>query len=357
MSYYILPKNINIIDVNPIISPHECKPYLSNSFLNYYLEIKKQVNEMFALSVDTSDNTFDDAVKLINPYEFIFSKVPGSNFSVSKLKPKTNLFYDLFEILNNIDLFNNFKNVSIKSLHISHNYNDLVDCFEIFREEFNDEINVLDFIDIDNNLPENYFEYIFYDTNIFNENEYFISLVKVLIIILKNQKYKGNAIIKLKETLHKPAIDFLYLLTSFYDKVYISKPNTNNITSFDKYIVCKSYRYDESDRCYLKLNIIKLVVILKKKDDKNIIDILGRDIPYYFKNKIDELNIIIGHQQIEALDQIISIFKHINKNDKIENIKKSNIQKSVSWCEKHKIPCNKFTEKINMFLPIINETM
>jgi hypothetical protein len=75
-------------------------------------------------------------------------------------------------------------------------------------------------------------------------------------------------------------------------------------------------------------------------------------VPYYFKNKIDDLNIIIGQQQIEALDQIISLFKNKN-NDKIETIKKSNIQKSVFWCEKYNIPCNKFTEKINIFLPIM----
>jgi hypothetical protein len=80
-------------------------------------------------------------------------------------------------------------------------------------------------------------------------------------------------------------------------------------------------------------------------------------IDYYFKSKIDDLNIIIGQQQLEALDQIITIYKNKNKNDKIENIKKNNIQKSVLWCEKYKIPCNKFSEKINIFLPIINESI
>ena len=77
------------------------------------------------------------------------------------------------------------------------------------------------------------------------------------------------------------------------------------------------------------------------------------DLPYYFTTKLDDMNITIGQQQLEALDQIISILKNKNKDDKIETIKKSNIQKSVSWCEKYKIPCNKFTEKINIFLPII----
>ena len=36
-------------------------------------------------------------------------------------------------------------------------------------------------------------------------------------------------------------------------------------------------------------------------------------------------------------------------------MKKCNIQKSVSWCEKLKIPCNKFSEKTNIFLPIIKD--
>ena len=35
--------------------------------------------------------------------------------------------------------------------------------------------------------------------------------------------------------------------------------------------------------------------------------------------------------------------------------RKNNIQKSVNWCEKFKIPCNKFSEKINIFLPIIKK--
>jgi hypothetical protein len=67
------------------------------------------------------------------------------------------------------------------------------------------------------------------------------------------------------------------------------------------------------------------------------------------------MNIIIGQQQLESLDMIINIIKNKNKEDKIETIKKTSIQKSVSWCEKYKIPCNKFSEKTNIFLPINKE--
>jgi hypothetical protein len=102
------------------------------------------------------------------------------------------------------------------------------------------------------------------------------------------------------------------------------------------------------------MNYYKLFIFLKKLDNKHIKEVLDFNVPYYFKNKIDDLNIIIGQQQIESLNQIISLYKNKNKDDKIESIKKNNIQKSVSWCEKYKIPCNKFSEKINIFLPINN---
>ena len=67
------------------------------------------------------------------------------------------------------------------------------------------------------------------------------------------------------------------------------------------------------------------------------------------------MNIISGQQQLESLDLIINILKNKNKEEKIETMRKTNIHKSVLWCEKHKIPCNKFTEKTNIFLPINKE--
>jgi hypothetical protein len=108
---------------------------------------------------------------------------------------------------------------------------------------------------------------------------------------------------------------------------------------------------------YYKCNYYRLIVFLKKLEDKNIVSILDFDIPNYFLMKIDDMNIIIGQQQLESLDMVINILKNKNREDKIETIKKSNIQKSVAWCEKYKIPCNRFSEKINIFLPINKEAV
>lgn len=355
MSYYILPKNMNIINVNPTASNLKCNPYISQSFIHYYSETKTYILNMFTSDIDLSDNTFEDAIKLINPYEFIYSKVPGSNFSVSKLKPKSNIFYDLFEIYHNLHFFDNFKSLPMKSLHISPNFSDSIDCCELFREGYIDENMALTNLECNVDVTPFMYDYIFFECNTDNINDYFMSLINIIIFIFKNQNGGGNIIIKIKDMTYKPVIDCLYLLTSLYDKVYITKPNTSNIISHDKYIVCKSFQLDKISNTYLKYNFFKLIVFIKKMDKQNIISILDCDIPYIFRNKLDDLNIIIGQQQIEALDQIVNIFKNKHKNhyDKIESIKKSNIQKSVYWCEKHKIPCNKFTEKINIFLPIM----
>jgi hypothetical protein len=231
MSYYILPKNINNIYVEPECSYELSIPYISFSLLNYYSLIKTQIIEMFTNDFDLSQNSFDCACKLINPYEFIFSKVPGSKYSVSKFKTKTNIFYDLLEISSNLNIFEPFKTKQpIQFLHISPNHDDSIECFEIFRENYSDIHLYFKNFDIDNNVSnETKFDFIFYETITSN---YFISLVQSIIIILRNQNFNGTSIIKISDVFHKPVIDILYLLSSLYEKVYICKPNTNTSKLF-----------------------------------------------------------------------------------------------------------------------------
>ena len=49
--------------------------------------------------------------------------------------------------------------------------------------------------------------------------------------------------------------------------------------------------------------------------------------------------------------QILQVgnFEDINKS-KMDTIKKINIQKCILWCDKYKIPSNKITDKVNIFL-------
>ena len=364
MSYYMLPKNNNIINVNPSDSYDDLlKPYISHSLYHYYNQTRNEIEKICSNENGISTNCFDELIKIVNHYEYIFSKVPGSNFSVSKLKPKSNLFYDFLEVSSTINIFESFKNQSVKTLHFTPNYNDTIECFEMLRENFSDENVYYDEHIYYNEINENNMKYIenikfnflFVEADSSNFKKYITNLIECVMLIFKNQEAGGTCVIKLNHIFHKQVVDILYLLSSLYEKVYILKPNTSNITSFDKYIVCKNFQKNESKNTYYKCNYYRLIVFLKKLENKNIVSILDFDIPNYFLTKINDMNIIIGQQQLESLDTIINILKNKNKENKIETIKKSNIQKSVVWCEKYKIPCNRFSEKINIFLPINKE--
>ena len=355
MSYYILPKNNNIIIVDPHIGLTSLKPYISHSLYNFYNNVKKQI---ILMGSDLSYNDYEEIITTVNPYEYIFSKVPGSKFSVSKLKPKTNMFYEYLEITSTLNIFEPFKNKTIKSLHISSSCDDSIDCIEMIRENYTeDEIFSFETINDEmyKSIIEENFDFMFFDKKCDNINNYIINLIEFIMLILRFQRSNGVSIIKIDYVFHKPIVDMMYLITSLFDKVFVIKPNTSNITTFEKYLVCKGFISNENKLELYKQNYIKLNNFIKNLPHENVSTIISNNIPYYFINKIDDMNCIIGQQQLEALDLIISIFKHTNKEDKIEIIKKINIQKSVNWCEKFQIPYNKFSDKTNIFLPIIRE--
>ena len=358
MSYFLLPKIINNINIIPQHSEsnEKYKPYISNSLFNYYNDIYEQIISCIDIT-DLSSNSLIDLVKIVNPYEYIFSKVPSSKFSVSKLKTKTNLFYEFLEIATTLNIFDSYKNNKINTLHFTQNKNDTIECFEMIRENYNDEIKYFDEINDETikSIGDEKFDFLFFEAKTNNLDNYIISLIEILMVILRNQESNGSCIIKIEQTFHKPVIDFLYFLSSLYDKTFILKPNTSNVTTFEKYIICKNFQIDENKKTQNIINYYTFSIFLKKLEGNKIISILDCEVPYYFLTKVDDMNIIIGQQQLESLDMIINIIKNKNKEDKIETIKKTSIQKSVSWCEKYKIPCNKFSEKTNIFLPINKE--
>jgi hypothetical protein len=359
MSYYILPKINFLIIVNPQYDIDECKIIISYSLYNFYNNIKKQI-EAITLQETNIVNTYEEIIKIVNPYEYIFSKVPGSNFSVSKLKPNTNIYYDFLEIILTFNILDAFKNKSINFLNVTPYYQDSSDCIEMLRENYKDDtihnFNNNTIKEICKTINDSNFDIMFFNKYYSDVNSYIIYFIETIMLILRYQLPGGTSIIKIDYIFHKPIIDLLYLLSSLFKKVYIIKPNSSNITTFDKYVVCKNYNIISEEKIEIyKNNYQKFNNFINKINNKNITSIIDNNIPYYFINKLDDINIIIGQQQLESLDLLINVLKNKNREEKIENIKKNNIQKSVYWCEKFKIPCNKFSEKTNIFLPIIKE--
>jgi hypothetical protein len=115
-----------------------------------------------------------------------------------------------------------------------------------------------------------------------------------------------------------------------------------------KYIVCINYQTINPTDSINVMNIIE-------NNTSNIIDstyklheILNNPIPHYIITKVQEFNIIVHKEELEIINLIINIYKN-KKIQKFELINKTNINKSIQWCEKHKIPYNNFNEQINIF--------
>jgi hypothetical protein len=358
MSYYIIPKTNNDVYLNPIsrVDALSCDdaldiPYISHTLYNYYNEAINELNLFFAHNMN--DNvTLEYFIKIINPYEYIFSIVPGSKFSVGKLKPNTNLFYDLLEIITTLNVLDS-RLLEMQSLIITPNHEDVIQCVELLRENSND-INDY-FNEIKDTLVTSkkgsHYNFIFFEAYNSAHHVYISNLIHIIMVIFKRMSSGGTCIIKIDCIFHKPVIDALYLLTSCFEKVYIIKPNTNNVTTFEKYIVCKHFLINENKRNVYNKNYDMLANYL----NTNILALINTNTPCHFINKLNDINTIIGQQQLEALHHILNILKSRNKDDKIDLLKKTHIQKSVIWCEKFKLPCNKFTEKTNIFLPIIKD--
>ncbi len=362
MNYTILPKK-HIIPTNiihPTYLEFPLTPYVSHSALYYYNDVIRQLEK---LKEKSPTNLIDYEVirKTTNTYEFLFSKVPGTKFSVSKLKPANNIFYVFLELIISSNVIDYFQNKNIKTIHFTSKNDSTIDCLNMLRDEHNDlhysyeykninELFVGKNIDV---IMQNSIDFLYFqleEEDYSNIENYICGFLSILCNTLVYQRNEGIAIIKLDAILHKPIIEIIYLYTCIYEKVYIVKPNSTNIGNNERFLICKQFNSKMQNQDMLKK--IYTIVSRPQTIKNRLHSILTCELPYYFINKIEESNASIGYQQIEQIDQILNIIKNKNKEDKLDNLKKNNIQKCIQWCEKFKIPHNKFVEKNNIFLAL-----
>ena len=161
------------------------------------------------------------------------------------------------------------------------------------------------------------------------------------------QKKNGSFIIKIFDCFMKHTLELIYLLSSCYSEVYITKPQTSRYANSEKYLVCKGFLFKDDDHIEYFKNNLKKIIELNETDF--IESFLNLDISYYFLNKLEEHNAIFGQQQIETINNTINLIENTNKNDKIDQLLKNNIQKSMNWCIKYNVPYNIINQN-NVFL-------
>ena len=176
----------------------------------------------------------------------------------------------------------------------------------------------------------------------FNNQEIQISrlLFAQVAFALGIQKRGGSFILKIFDCFMQHSIDILAILSSFYEKVYITKPQTSRYANSEKYVVCKGFLYSSNEEFIgdLRETFIKMAVM---KDtaacEYRICRFLNVPLNVFFISRIEELNAIFGQQQIENIYNTISLIESKNKGEKIITLVKGNIEKCIYWCMKHNI--------------------
>ena len=377
---FFLPKYTDVCDTTPTIN---------KTLMSYLTGIKTEI--------DNRQDDWDRFKKYTNPYEYIHTCVPNTNQSVSKLKPLSRSYYKMLELCGLLDLVSVLP-ANCRTFHIAEGPGGFIEAICALRKNPDDEYVGITLID-DNNYsvpgwkksqkflernPNVYIEtgetqtgdimspdnlrYCFdvyresvdlvtadggFDFSIdFNHQESVSSklIFSQIAFAAAVQKDGGNFVIKFFDTFTQVSLDMIYLLSLLYEEVYFVKPTTSRYANSEKYLVCKRFRTPH-DRVALIDSFIRVFETFSQGDILS--NLLTIQIPYMFSCKVQEFNAIFGQQQIETISTTLNLIDN-NKFERLEALKKTNIQKCVAWCQKYDVPFNKSITNSNIFLPAKN---
>jgi len=376
MTYYLLPRS-NFLSqkyIDCITDDSVPTPVISNSLSTYLYEIKEELEK--------NEKDWDIFKKYTNPYEYIHSQIPQKKRCVSKYKPLSRSYFKMIEMIQLFDLY--FNASPIHTFHLAEGPGGFIEALCGIRRCPQDTYVGMTILDSNNdpNIPawkktehflrqnrnvyiekgetgtgnilslEN-LEYCVekyggsmdlvtadggFDFSLdFNQQEIIIArlLYAQIAFALLTQKRGGTFILKIFDAFMQHSIDLLYILSTFYEKTYIIKPQTSRYANSEKYVVCKGFLFETSETFYPILHRAFEKMMATEQYIHRFINI---PLSINFVTRVEEYNAIFGQQQIENIYYTISLIKNKNRQDKIDNLIKTNIQKCITWCIKYNVP-------------------
>jgi len=364
-------------------------PILSNSLSYYLYDIKERI--------DAYEYEWDVFKRYTNPYEYIHTSVPQKRKSVSKHKPLSRSYFKMIELTIFFKLIET--DSPIKSFHLAEGPGGFIEAMVHMRRRKDDQYIGMTILDNDNDssipswkksenfLRDNTNVYIekgvtetgdilsldnflycmekyassmdiitgdggFDFSMDFNKQETHISnlLFAQIAFALCMQKQNGSFILKIFDSFMQHTIDLIAILSSFYEKVYITKPQTSRYANSEKYLVCRGFLHDSNEefKPFLYSAFKKMV----EQDHTNHVHrFLNSPLSNFFTTRIEEYNAIFGQQQIENIYYTISLIENKHKSEKIDTLIKQNAQRCINWCIKYNIDHNQLlTSTSNCFL-------
>ena len=137
------------------------------------------------------------------------------------------------------------------------------------------------------------------------------------------QKMGGCFVLKIFDCFTAATVDLLYILSSFYEKVYISKPFTSRYANSEKYLICKNFLFNDNTQFYDKIHLAFSSLLAASSAaaaaatdiNKPSADLshakcrrfLNIPISNFFITHIEEYNSIFGQQQLENINKTITL--------------------------------------------------
>lgn len=377
------------------------KLYKKNNQLN-----EKLNNHKNKIDIIYNDNAclWDNIKKFSNEYEFIYTNSLDNFKNVSNIYAISRSYFKLWEILhdfslneNNIIKYN--KDEEFVTCHLAEGPGGFIECIykyilKYFTNDFsNIKIYGSTLISNNNNIPKwkikknirNNYNIILNNSIDENGDLYCINQVELLIekvgnnncnfitadggfdfsnnynnqeknfmnlfiseiyIILNLLKQDGNGLIKIYDIYSKNSIKVLYILSLFFEKIYIIKPLTSRPANSEKYILCNKFNKNENYYFYLK--ILKNIIITKNLELLNNNNII---VSFHFLYKIYNYNKWYTNRQINYITKTINYidqYKNLNQNDKQDIVNSNNIdffnnlyhinkKLCIQWCKKYNI--------------------
>ncbi len=379
MSYYSIPKiqfNNELINLIQITNSEINKPFINKSLSLYLNKIKCQIDDCI--------DEWDKFKKYTNNYEYIHTNIPKTNYSICRYKPLSRSFYKMIEICNVLSLLNNLSPNNCTTYHLAEGPGGFIEAITHLRNNSKDTYYGISLIDENESIPgwkksKTFLESnknVIIETGIdktgnllnpdnlidcytrlngkidfitgdggfdfsidFNKQEVtssklILAQISYIIAMLKPTK---DCVIKFFDMFSIVSIELLYILASIFNEVIIFKPNTSRNANSERYVICKNYNLDEKNKHRL---VLKLKSIIAQFNESDIGSILNFKLPSYFINKIEEINAILGQQQIESILSTLTLISN-HTDEKLEILKKNNIQKCIKWCQKHSLSFNK----------------
>jgi 23S rRNA U2552 (ribose-2'-O)-methylase RlmE/FtsJ len=336
------------------------KPVLSNSLSGYLADIKDRIDEY--------SEDWDTYKKYTNPYEYIHTTVPTRRRCVSQYKPLSRSYFKMIELAIQFRLFG--QNAPIRTFHLAEGPGGFIEAARNMRNNPSDLYVGMTLLhdDRDRNIPAWKKSHAFLrdNSNVFIEtgadktgdilslanfvdctwkygstmdvitadggfdfsidfSQQEIHITKLLFaqicFALCMQKRGGSFVIKIFDSFMPHTIDILMILSSFYSRVYVTKPLTSRFANSEKYVVCKGFQFDHSGDFYPYLYRAFEKMLFIQSVAPPGFSYIGRLLTispsHYFITRLEEYNAIFGQQQIESIFNTISLIcdeKRAHKN-------------------------------------------